>query len=82
MPSVPDHCTFWPDRFAGMDWSHCCAAHDLAYRTGIPGMGRAAADAELFRCVTEATGAHWFAGLMFAGVSVFGWVFWRRKKKW
>lgn len=73
-----DHCTLWPDRLAGMDWSACCLAHDVAYALG---RDRAVADLELYRCVAEATGAHWFAGVMFAGVSIFGWAFWKKRRR-
>lgn len=69
---MADHCTAWPDRAFGLDWSHCCAAHDLAYETGAP---RIAADLDLAACVSAATGWHWMAGLMFVGVLFFGWAF-------
>lgn len=73
---MPDHCTLFPDRFAGADWSACCAAHDLAYRTGAD---RLAADFALGQCVLDATGWHALSVAMFAGVAAFGWLFYRRK---
>lgn len=73
--SAIDHCTFWPDALAGVEWGRCCAAHDLAYATGLD---RSAADIALYSCVLQATHAAWFAGLMFAGVSLFGWIFWKK----
>jgi hypothetical protein len=71
-----NNCTLWPDRFGDMNWSHCCLLHDVAYDLGLP---RATADWELYTCVMTATHAHWFAGLMFVAVSVFGWIFYQRR---
>lgn len=61
-----DYCTLWPDRIFGLDYSHCCAAHDLDYAMGLEGL---ASDLRLAGCVieTSATLALW-AGLMLMGV--------------
>jgi len=74
---MEDHCTFWPDRFLGRDWSHCCATHDAAYASGVG--SKIDADVNLLRCVTNATGWESFALVMFAGVFLFGGIFWKRK---
>lgn len=71
-----DYCTLWPDRLGAYDWSACCAAHDLAYASGLD---RAAADFELVACVA-ANGPLWMAALMGAGVMAFGWIFYRRNR--
>jgi len=68
-----NQCTFWPDG----NWGHCCLLHDLAYDLGIP---RGQADAELYQCIIDATGLGWLATLMFAGVTLFGWIFYKRKE--
>lgn len=65
-----DYCTLWFDGW----WAHCCAAHDLDYRLQI---GQALADERLFQCVlTSLPGlpalSAVVAGLMFAGVRLFG----------
>jgi hypothetical protein len=73
---VPDHCTLWPERLGEIDWSACCAAHDLAYGLGVD---RLEADIDMALCVASVAG--WpMAAVMFAGVSAFGWIFWRRKR--
>jgi hypothetical protein len=72
--STLDHCTLWPDRLLGADWSQCCAAHDLAYLEGLP---RLDADFDLVACV--ATVNPLMAALMGAGVIAFGWLFYPRK---
>jgi hypothetical protein len=68
---VTDHCTFWPDGIGRLDWSHCCAIHDLEYTKDIL---RSVADYNLFVCVTS-SGAPAIATVMFVGVSLFGWLF-------
>ncbi|WP_279480241.1 hypothetical protein [Aureimonas sp. SK2] len=30
MAGPVDHCSLWPDRLFGLDWSACCAAHDAS----------------------------------------------------
>lgn len=69
------HCTLWPGRIGALDWSACCAAHDIAYEAGLP---RLAADLDLARCVAAVSPA--MAGVMLAGVAAFGWLFYRRRK--
>ncbi len=72
-----DHCTLWPDRLAGRDWSACCAQHDRAYAD--PDVTRLAADLELAACVAEVWPA--MALVMFAGVCAFGWAFRRTRRR-
>ena len=73
--SKSDHCTLWPDRLFGSDWSHCCAAHDLAYITQAD---RITADFELARCVMA---LNWPMGVvMGAGVLAFGWLFYAKNR--
>lgn len=64
-----DYCTLWPDRIFGVDYSHCCAAHDLDYAMGIEGL---ASDLRLFGCVIETsmTLTLW-ATLMLIGVVLY-----------
>ena len=76
-----DYCTLWFEGF----WSDCCKAHDLAYDTQIP---RAIADADLATCVVLAAyspGAALVgviaAGIMFIGVRVFGWKYYKKAAK-
>ena len=76
-----DYCTLWLEGF----WSSCCKAHDLAYEVGVP---RADADADLATCVAliaETPGGAWIAvtaaGLMFVGTRLFGWKFYKPKRK-
>lgn len=45
-----DRCTIWPDRIFGLDYSHCCAAHDQDYAMGLEGL---ASDLRLAGCVIE-----------------------------
>lgn len=72
-----DHCTLWPDRIGSIDWSHCCAAHDLAYEFSL---GKFDSDVALAVCVTEVAG--WPLGVvMFVGVSIGGWLFYRKREK-
>ena len=68
-----DYCTLWPDG----SWGHCCKAHDLAYETGVP--SKAMADWELWVCVAQQSPV--MASIMLVGVSTFGFLFWKRKKK-
>lgn len=68
------HCTGW---FEGA-WSHCCAAHDLAYAD--PVATKLGADLELVRCVADAAG--WpVAIVMGAGVILLGLPFWQRARR-
>jgi hypothetical protein len=67
-----DNCTAW---FEG-SWSHCCAAHDVAYDDPI--LSRLTADLQLASCVAAAAG--WpMAAVMFCGVVMFGWLFRKRR---
>ncbi len=79
MAARDDYCTLFPDRAAGRDWSHCCQQHDLAYTLGTP--SRPEADAQLAQCVADATGWSALAVLMWAGVALFGGIFWRRARR-
>ena len=72
---MPDQCTLWWDRLLGRDWSACCAAHDLAYDTGVD---RGLADAALAACVSAVTGWPWWGWLMWAGVTFGGGWFYGR----
>ena len=76
-----DYCTLWFEGF----WSDCCKAHDLAYDTQIP---RAIADADLATCVVLAANSPGTAlvgaiaaGIMFIGVRVFGWKYYKKAAK-
>jgi len=69
----PDYCTAW---FEG-GWAHCCKAHDEAYATGVD---RALADAALKVCVEQA-GYPVMAIIMSVGVTLFGWIYYRRSRR-
>lgn len=74
---MEDHCTFWPDRFGQIDWSHCCFIHDVAYEVVN---SRWESDIALVVCVAEVAG--WPLGLLMgSGVVMFGWIFWKRNPK-
>lgn len=67
-----DYCTWFPEGW----WAACCAAHDLAYSSQV---GKDLADQALLACVANSAngpvlGAASFAvaGLMYAGVRLFG----------
>lgn len=68
---TPDGCSLWIDGV----WRHCCDAHDLAY---LNGTDKIIADLDLARCVAD-TGNGTMALIMLAGVTLFGWLFLRRK---
>ena len=57
-----DGCSAYPDGYLHTDeyeWLHCCMAHDIAYWAGGNYEKKVEADAELNRCVSEASfGAH------------------------
>ena len=72
-----DHCTLWPDQFAGIYYGGCCLAHDIAYEFGLPKFG---ADIALFKCVAS-KGLPAMGFVMLIGVSVFGTVFYRVGKR-
>lgn len=65
-----DGCTGWVDGV----WRHCCDAHDLAYASGFD---KFQADLALQECVA-ATGNPVMAFIMLVGVSLFGWIFYRK----
>lgn len=48
-----DYCTLSPEGFLGLDWSHCCHAHDAAYTVQVD---KNEADAELMKCVYDTGG--------------------------
>ena len=73
-----DYCTLW---FEGW-WSHCCQAHDEAY---VAQVGQLLADNALLQCVAESAPYPWLAvasaavaGVMYAGVRLFGRRFYKR----
>jgi hypothetical protein len=72
-----DYCTLWPDKLWGVDYSACCAAHDLAYLTGA---NRLLADAELAKCVAQA-GLPFTGFLMGGATTIAGWLFYRRVRR-
>lgn len=71
--SVGDGCTLWFDG----NWRHCCDVHDVAYTTSS---GKLMADFDLAVCVAQ-TGHPGIALIMLAGVTLFGWIFYRRIKR-
>lgn len=73
-----NHCTWWPDKIGSLDYSACCAAHDLAYASDGQ---RLAADLDLAQCVFDTTGSEILSIVMMTGVILFGWAFRKRKKK-
>lgn len=75
-----DLCTLWPDALFGVDWGACCRAHDLAYMAGDD---KLQADRELALCVGRTAGTiftNFMGFLMGAGVGIFGWFFYRRRR--
>lgn len=69
-----DHCTGWWEG----TWAACCAIHDSMYAQQFT--TKLQADIDLMRCVAEHGG--WpMALLMFAGVSLFGGLFWRKARR-
>ena len=79
--SVKDACTLFPDTIGNINITHCCEAHDNAYALQT---GKWEADVELFKCVKEAYpsgGMFLIAALMFAGVSLGGWLWYVRGGK-
>lgn len=73
-----DYCTLFPDKLFGYDISQCCKAHDEAYVGTTP---KTQADLELFNCIKYKGDsiALTIALVVFSGVSVFGWFFYKRK---
>lgn len=72
-----NHCTLWPDAWAGIWYGYCCAAHDVAYGAGLP---RLAADNNLARCISAA-GLPLMALVVRIGVRLFGYHFWRAPRR-
>lgn len=73
-----DGCTFWLDGLAGLDWRHCCDAHDVAYYQLAD---KWTADVDLMSCVAQA-GAPVMGLIMFLGVTIFGGIwYWRGKRR-
>ena len=77
---VETKCTCWFDGW----WGDCCLAHDSAYADGKP---KFKADIELFRCVANSgyntrtnIASVLIAILMLAGVSIFGWLFYKKRR--
>lgn len=69
----PDGCTMWFDG----NWRECCDAHDLAYAVHFD---KFQADIALGWCVAQH--GHPVIGLiMFAGVAVFGVIWWARRRQ-
>lgn len=71
-----DYCSFFPDELFGVSLRACCYLHDLAYSFGTP---KLEADLALAQCVAQA-GLPAIGGIMFMGVTLFGWLFYRRRK--
>ena len=60
-------------------WDTAAVFHDYLYRTG---RNKVKADL-LFRKIMQLCGVKpWRYNLMFFGVSIFGWLFWKRNRKW
>lgn len=70
--AVGDGCTGWFDG----SWRACCDLHDLAYAIGAD---KLQADWALFQCVLPHSPIN--AVLMLAGVTLFGWIFYRRARR-
>ncbi len=76
MPSPPsssqrNHCTLFPEG----PWSGCCAQHDKDYTDGV--LTRRTADALLRECVAN-RGYRKTAWLMWFGVRMLGWIWYRK----
>lgn len=69
---VGDGCTGWFDG----TWRYCCDIHDGAY---LEQVSKFQADWDLFICVTNHDPVA--AILMFIGVTLFGWIWYRKNKK-
>jgi hypothetical protein len=68
-------CTGFLNHWGRFMWAHCCTLHDYRYSAALD-LTKQQADEYLWYCVRESTGLVWLAGLMYYGVSVFGWPFW------
>lgn len=69
---MKNYCTAFPDGEEGM----CCKAHDEAYRGGT--LDRKEADKALYQCVRD-NGEPYKAIVMYVGVRLFGWLFYKDK---
>lgn len=84
-----NYCTAFPDKILGTDISQCCKAHDDAYSPNdiqniVYAASRYEADVALLQCVQQAFPTNTFLAitiplLMFAGVRLFGWKFFKKK---
>lgn len=78
MPSPEgDGCTLWFQGWGNSSWRHCCDVHDVNYAAGLD---KISADLELAVCVAQ-TGHGWMALIMLAGVTAFGWLFYRKVRR-
>lgn len=77
LASEGDGCTLWLQGWGEISWRHCCDAHDFNYAAG---MDKIAADLDLAVCVAQ-TGQGPMALIMLAGVTLFGWLFYRRRRQ-
>lgn len=69
-----DYCTGYFDG----SWSYCCKMHDRRYANKR--LNRSQADELLFRCVKRKSNIV-NAYIMWAGVRLFGWHFYKKAKK-
>lgn len=77
MEAEGDGCTLWFDGWGDVSWRHCCDAHDLAYAGGFDKIG---ADLDLATCVAQ-TGNGVVGLIMLAGLTLFGWLFYRVRRQ-
>ncbi|EAU40150.1 hypothetical protein FP2506_11357 [Fulvimarina pelagi HTCC2506] len=78
---MTDYCTLWPDRLFGVEIGEaCCKPHDEAYDAGGSLVDFVASNVDLGACVA-ALGLSAWGVLMAIGTTLFGWIFfrWRRK---
>jgi hypothetical protein len=74
-----DHCSCAPDEPFGVDYSNCCAQHDIDYDEQK--MTRLEADQKFLRCTKAAGRNPWLANLYYYGVRAGGWFSWWRAGK-
>ena len=67
---MKDNCTLFPEG----SWSLCCARHDRRYENKR--LTRLEADILLYRCVKHKSNLI-NAAIMFSGVRLFGWYFYK-----
>jgi hypothetical protein len=68
-----DQCNFVPD--IDPQVSSCCGQHDAAYTAGGTGVDRLVADLQFRRCIRQDARRPLIAEIYFAGVRLFGWLF-------